>query len=73
MSRHLADKAEIAKVGGILEIDHLTDAVSAAAQARSLAVLEGGGILFLPNLPYVLTNAEHRFLDPVISNGKAKN
>lgn len=73
MSRHLAGKAEIAKVDGILEIDHLTDAVSAAAQARSLAVIEEGGILFLPNLLYVLTNAEHRFLDPVILNGKAKN
>jgi len=36
-------------------------------------VLETGGVLCFPKLPFVLSDAEKRFLDTTVSDGKAKN
>jgi len=36
-------------------------------------VLETGGVLCFPKLPFVLSDAEKRFLDTSVSDGKAKN
>jgi hypothetical protein len=40
---------------------------------RALAALERGKIVFLPHLSFELTAEESRFLDPGVSDGKAKN
>jgi len=40
---------------------------------RALEALESGKIVFLPHLPFELTADEGRFLDPRVSDGKAKN
>lgn len=37
------------------------------------AVLEGGAVLSFPQLPFVLSEPERRFLDPRWADGKAKN
>ena len=37
------------------------------------AVLESGAVLSFPELPFVLSNAEQKFLDPRWTDGKAKN
>lgn len=37
------------------------------------AVIEGGGVLSFPHLPFMLTAAEQQFLDPRWADGKAKN
>ena len=37
------------------------------------AVVEGGAVLSFPHLPFVLSDAERRFLDPRWADGKAKN
>jgi hypothetical protein len=37
------------------------------------AVLEAGGVLMFPYLPFVLSDAERPFLDPRFADGKAKN
>ena len=48
--------------------------VVAPAETERLArELEGGGVLALPQLPFVLTPDEARFLDPRWSDGRAKN
>ncbi len=43
--------------------------------ARQLAVrtIEGGGVLVLPHLAFVLSQSEKRFLSPRWSDGRAKN
>jgi hypothetical protein len=40
---------------------------------RALQALESGKIVFLPHLLFELTADERRFLDPRVSDGKAKN
>lgn len=44
-----------------------------AATAAAAHVLESGGVLALPRLPFVLADGERRFLDPAWSDGRAKN
>jgi 3-deoxy-D-manno-oct-2-ulosonic acid (Kdo) hydroxylase len=44
-----------------------------ADRERALAALERGKIVFLPHLGFALTAEERRFLDPRVSDGKAKN
>src|SRR5437867_1302541 len=45
-----------------------------AQQTEALALaLEGGNVLVLPRLAFVLEPGEARFLDPAWSNGRAKN
>lgn len=45
----------------------------ADVQARAVAALESGAVLFFPQLPFVVQEAEKRFLDARVSDGKAKN
>jgi hypothetical protein len=45
----------------------------ADVKARAVAGLEAGAVLFFPNLAFVLSEAEKRFLDASVSDGKAKN
>jgi len=42
-------------------------------KARALAALEGGAVLFFPDLAFALGDREKQFLDASISDGKAKN
>lgn len=42
-------------------------------KARALSALEGGKVLFFPNLPFALSDPEKQFLDARVSDGKAKN
>ena len=42
-------------------------------KARALSSLEGGKVLFFPNLAFALLESERQFLDARASDGKAKN
>jgi hypothetical protein len=42
-------------------------------KARALAALEGGAVLFFPNLAFALAEKEKQFLDAGVSDGKSKN
>ena len=42
-------------------------------KARALSALEGGKVLFFPDLAFVLSGSERQFLDAGVSDGKAKN
>jgi 3-deoxy-D-manno-octulosonic acid hydroxylase-like protein len=42
-------------------------------QQLAVRTLEGGGVLVLPHLPFVLHDEERRFLSPRWSDGRAKN
>src|SRR3954468_3780406 len=42
-------------------------------KTRAVSGLESGAVLFFPNLAFVLSDAEKRFLDASVSDGKAKN
>ena len=42
-------------------------------KARALSALEGGAVLFFPNLAFALQDSEKQFLDAKVSDGKAKN
>lgn len=61
---------------GPLEELRLRDWSGACApgdRGRALQALEGGKIVFLPHLAFDLSARERRFLDPLASDGKAKN
>src|SRR5690349_14984514 len=45
----------------------------AGLKARAVSALETGHVLFFPDLAFVLSDAEKRFLNPSVSDGKAKN
>ena len=45
----------------------------AATQTRALAALERGSVLYFPSLRFALTAGEQEFLDPRLTDGKAKN
>ena len=42
-------------------------------ETRALSSLEGGKVLFFPNLAFALSASEKQFLDARVSDGKAKN
>jgi hypothetical protein len=42
-------------------------------QARAIEALETGHVLFMPRLPFSLSESEKRFLSPAWSDGKSKN
>jgi hypothetical protein len=44
-----------------------------AAREAAVAALEGGGVLRLPHVNFLLGEAERRFLSPAWSDGRAKN
>ena len=48
-------------------------AVTPDVQLAAARSLEDGGVLVLPHLPFALSEAEHRFLAPEWSDGRAKN
>lgn len=50
-----------------------TPSLNAEQRAQALKALEGGSVLVLPHLPFVLRSEEEKFLSPNWSNGKAKN
>jgi len=56
-----------------LDLCDWSGACPPADRERALAALESGKIVFLPRLPFELTAEERRFLDPRVSDGKAKN
>ena len=56
----------------IFSVDRAPGDFSASDSALAIQILEGG-VLFLPRTPYTLNDGERRFLDPAISDGKAKN
>jgi len=46
---------------------------ASADQQLAVRTLEGGGVLVLPHLPFMLHDEERRFLSPHWSDGRAKN
>ncbi|MBS0321369.1 MAG: Kdo hydroxylase family protein [Proteobacteria bacterium] len=56
-----------------LPVDTWSPALDADATAAYARALEGGAVLELPQLPFVLAAGEQRFLDPRWSDGHAKN
>ncbi|MEP6942059.1 MAG: Kdo hydroxylase family protein [Betaproteobacteria bacterium] len=56
-----------------LGVAQWTPAVAPADQRIAVDTLEGGGVLVLPRLPFVLREDERRFLSPHWSDGRAKN
>jgi hypothetical protein len=44
-----------------------------ALNARAVAALEQGAVLYFPHLAFRLAESETQFLDPAVSDGKAKN
>ncbi|MBV9549867.1 MAG: Kdo hydroxylase family protein [Alphaproteobacteria bacterium] len=56
-----------------LDITGWHDAIDGATRDRAVHALERGAVLFFPRLRFDLGNDEVRFLDPAVSNGKAKN
>lgn len=56
----------------IFSVDRAPGDFSTSDLALAVQIFESG-VLFLPNVPYILNGEESRFLDPAISDGKAKN
>ena len=56
-----------------LALENWSGPYDAGTKAHALSALESGAVLFFPNLAFVLTDAEKRFLDASVSDGKAKN
>lgn len=56
-----------------LPIASWTGPHDADVKARAVQALERGAVLFFPNLPFALADAEKQFLDARVSDGKAKN
>jgi len=56
-----------------LPIAEWRPALAAEAQRELARALEGGAVLVLPNLGFVLSEPERRFLSPQWSDGRAKN
>jgi len=56
-----------------LLLENWSGPYDAGMKARALLALESGAVLFFPNLAFVLSEAEKRFLDASVSDGKAKN
>jgi hypothetical protein len=60
----------------MLEPIHLTGwtgPFDAEIKSRALSALESGSVLFFPDLAFALSESEKQFLDPGVSDGKAKN
>lgn len=56
-----------------LPLNSWTGPHEAELKARAVSALEGGAVLFFPNLPFALTEPEKQFLDARVSDGQAKN
>ena len=55
------------------EIDSWTGPFAAETRARAQGALEKGAVLYFPRLNFRLGEAEKNFLDPALTDGKAKN
>ena len=56
-----------------IDITGWHDPIDGATRDRAVHALEYGAVLFFPHLRFDLGNSETRFLDPAVSDGKAKN
>src|SRR5438105_11829790 len=56
-----------------LPLDNWNGPYDAALKLRAVSALEKGAVLFFPKLCFALSDAEKRFLDASVSDGKAKN
>ena len=56
-----------------LSVNGWSGPFDAELKTRAVSALESGAVLFFPNLAFVLSDAEKRFLDASVSDGKAKN
>lgn len=56
-----------------LPLTEWTGPYEPAVKARAVSALESGSVLFFPSLAFRLAEAEKRFLDARVSDGKAKN
>jgi hypothetical protein len=56
-----------------LEIGSWRGPFDAGTRARAVTALEGGAVLYFPNLAFALSGEEKAFLDPAVSDGRAKN
>ena len=56
-----------------LPIGNWTGPYDAGVKSRAVSALEDGAVLFFPDLPFLLSDAEKQFLDARISDGRAKN
>ena len=56
-----------------IDIQGWHDAIDGATRTKAVHALERGAVLFFPRLRFDLGNDETRFLDPAVSDGKAKN
>jgi hypothetical protein len=56
-----------------LDIASWQGPLDAGLRARATAALECGAVLYFPQLRFELSRAETAFLDPAVSDGKAKN
>lgn len=56
-----------------LDVREWSPPPASADQQLAVRTLEGGGVLVLPHLPFVLHDQERRFLSPRWSDGRAKN
>ncbi len=56
-----------------LELDRWTGPFDAPLRARAVTALEAGAVLYFPKLAFRLSADENQFLDPAVSDGKAKN
>src|SRR5580704_7941986 len=56
-----------------LDITSWQGPLDADLRARATAALEDGAVLYFPHLRFELSKAENAFLDPAVSDGKAKN
>lgn len=57
----------------MLSVGNWAGEASAVERERALAALEGGKVLYLPDLDFPVEDDERRFLDPAISDGTRKN
>ncbi len=56
-----------------LDIDSWRGSFSQSQRSEAIDALENGEVLFLPALPFALTQAEEALLSPALSDGKSKN
>jgi hypothetical protein len=56
-----------------LDITNWHEPLDATLRARATEALENGAVLYFPHLRFELSRAEKAFLDPAVSDGKAKN
>ncbi len=56
-----------------LDLDSFTPTVARDVQDAAIRTIEGGGVVVLPQVSFVLSDAERRFLSPAWSDGHAKN